>query len=105
MRYASSFAVIGFLVGFIVGIIFWNGVGIAAAQHDYWKRVAIIRVGELLDTDVVYLKSGNWLSGRIVSETASGIEFRMPKEVRKIDREDINKIDYNTYSRYLKEMW
>lgn len=105
MKQASSFAVGGFLIGFIFGIIFWNGIGIAAAQQEYWKHAAIVKVGDFLDTDIVYLKAGKWFKGRILAETSNEVELRTDKEVLKIPREDVNKIDYNAYSRYLKELW
>ncbi|HNV86721.1 MAG TPA: hypothetical protein PKL97_07140 [Candidatus Omnitrophota bacterium] len=105
MKRSSTFAVIGFFSGFLFGVVFAGGIGIVATQQDYWKQQAVVRIGGLLDTDMLYLKDGQVLRGRIVSETAGALRVQTGEKIRDINREDVDKIDYNFYTRYMKELW
>jgi|GEM_PF-3898023 len=105
MRQLSTFAIIGFFAGFLFGVVFAGGIGIVATQQDYWKQQAVVRVGELFDTDMICLKDGKVLRGRIVTETAGNIRVQTGETMLDINREDVDRIDYNLYARYMKELW
>ena len=90
-----------FFLGCIVGVFLIFGLDILLS-----KKYFALKAGRVFDIDFVYLKGEEPIRGHVISEDKDGIVFEtMPESTVVFPREEINKIDYNYYTRYLKKAW
>ena len=87
---------LGFVLGMIVGVTFDRVWG-----YDYFH----VKLGEILDTDFIYLKTGGLLQGYIISENENEIVFKMGESVINLSQSEVDHVDYNRYTRYARKSW
>jgi hypothetical protein len=95
----------GLLIGvFFLGVI--SGVlGTVALDFAGQKTRLVFPVARLLDTDLIYLKSGKMMSGRILSRNDREIVLEVHDGSLKLEPGEISRIDENHYTRYFKKVW
>ncbi|MFA6601219.1 MAG: hypothetical protein WC352_02880 [Candidatus Omnitrophota bacterium] len=93
-----------FLAGLAAGALMVLGAGPLASAGRTLTDYAAIRMGILLDTDVLHLRSGDTLRGRILSEDSNGVRFEVNGGVVKFSMQDILQIDRDDYARYLRRL-
>ena len=81
--------VFGLCVGFVIG-------------HSSNMNVVTVKLGEFLDTDFVYLKTGLIMRGQVISKNEDSVLFAMDNTTLTIPANEIQKIEYNYYTRYFK---
>jgi hypothetical protein len=94
-----------FLAGTLAGIVLTTSTGIFGALYNGLSRWSAVQMGKLLDTDFIYLRSGDILQGCIISQDDQTLWLQVPKGAIKIDRRDIRSIEKNRYTRYMQGLW
>ena len=90
--------------GIILGVLGTISTRLLAPGILLEKSKALIAFGTLLDTDIVYYKSGEILKGTVVSDDGIEILIKTKNSTVITHYDDILRIDYNAYARYLKEV-
>ncbi len=99
------FCLIFFIAGLVAGSVITLGTGVVGSLYRSFHQLAAIQMGRLLDTDFIYLRSGDILHGCILSEDEKSIWIEFPKGSAKIDRSDILRLEKNPYTRYVRGLW
>ncbi|MBN1688827.1 MAG: hypothetical protein JW893_06970 [Candidatus Omnitrophica bacterium] len=93
------FVVLCFVLGFLAGVV----VGLTV-QWTGGKHLGVAKIGEMLDTDFIYLKKGGLAQGQILAEEKGQILFSMENATLTFSPEEIRWVDRDHYTRYLKEV-
>ena len=95
-----------FLAGLIIGCLIGAGVMLKLKFSEkeilIWKNYSFGKAGELLDTDILVLKRGEVLTGKIVSEDRDRVMFSSGNSTIEFRRDEIKELNRNYYARYLK---
>lgn len=94
-----------FITGLVAGAVLTLGIGAVGSIYRNFHQLAAIQMGRLLDTDFIYLRSGDILRGCVVSEDEKYVWIEFPKGSAKIDRADILRIEKDLYTRYARGLW
>lgn len=89
------------VLGFSIGVV--STLGTVAFITKDVKNYVISRVGEFLDTDIIYLENGDVMEGRIVSQDPKKIVFQSAKGMIEFSLPEITRIEYNYYTRYIRK--
>ncbi len=89
-----------FLLGFISGVL-----GSVALDFAGQKTRLIFPMARLLDTDLVHLKSGKMMTGRVLSRNDREILVEVGDGSLKLEPGEIDRIDENYHTRYFKKVW
>lgn len=88
-----------FLAGAAAGVL-----GSLALDLAGQRSQAVLPIARRLDTDLVYLKSGRMIAGRIVSRGNSEIILEIQGGTLKLRPDEIDRIEENYYTRYFKKV-
>jgi len=72
---------------------------------DFFAKYLPVKIGEFLDTDFLYLKSGELLKGQVLSEDPQGVLLRISGGSVLFKPSEVKRIERNFYTRYLKACW
>lgn len=94
-----------FIAGLVAGAVLITSFGILDSVHRSLRQWSAAQMGKMLDTDFIYLRSGDILRGCIISQDAQFIWIEFPKGSAKIDQKDVLRIEKDPYTRYVRGLW
>lgn len=94
-----------FALGLAAGLLLAVPALLFLRNLPVWSGYAAARLGQLADRDILYLRNGDVMTGRVVSETPQAVMFEIPKGTAEFNRSDIEKLEENYNARFLKETW
>lgn len=98
---AWLFSVCIFLAGFAAGVIFTVVLDVGGGIRETLS----LPLARHLDGDLIYLKNGKTVVGRVLHQDANEILVEMEKGTVKFGTNEIASIEKNQYTRYFQKGW
>jgi hypothetical protein len=89
-----------FLLGFVIGVFLTVCIYFAPYTDPRFR----IEVGRMLDEDIIYLKSGTIVQGRIINETEEEIFIELKEGYFNLSLSQCEKIKRNHLFQYIREL-
>ncbi len=94
-----------FGAGLLAGITLTLMTGIFGEAQRSLRAYTSVRLGQFLDTDILYLKTGDVLKGHVLSQDENTLWFEFPKGSAQFSMSDVKRVDKHYYTRYAKGLW